>query len=305
MLRIYAAGGAAGNLSKKVTDLDVDVCFIDTSNSNLKDINGEHKFLVEGFDGAGKDRSISYEAFKPHVDDILIRFKPSDRLNIVISSLSGGSGSVIAPMITRELIKNGHNTIVIAIDSKHSLKELDNTVKTLKTYKSFADNTQKCISLFYIENNTRKEADQQAIRFINLMSLLVNKEHTSEFDTTDLSNFINYTRVSDNTPSVSIIDINANENGISEKNTTLVGTILVTTDQNATIAEPTPEYLATCIVTDPNYKNEDIRIDNLLGKLSIIVSNLESLIQKHQDNKKLNKHNDITVIANTDDGLIL
>ncbi len=90
MLRIYAAGGAAGNLSKKVTDLDVDVCFIDTSNSNLKDISGEHKFLVEGFDGAGKDRSISYEAFKPHVDDILIRFKPSDRLNIVISSLSGG-----------------------------------------------------------------------------------------------------------------------------------------------------------------------------------------------------------------------
>jgi len=305
MLQIYAAGGASGNICKQITDLDVNVSFIDTSNSNLKDVNDEYKFIIPGADGAGKDRSISYEVFKPYLDDILIRFKPSNQLNIVVSSLGGGSGSVLGPMIARELIKNNYNTIVVGIDSKHSLKELDNTVKTLKTYKSFADSSNRCISLFYIENNSRKEADQQVIRFINLMSLLIDKYNTSEFDSADLSNFINYNRVTDNQPSVSIIDINPNESNVTEKNTTVIGTILVTTNQNSVISQPIPEYLATCIVTDKDYKNEDIRIDNVLGKLSIIVNNLEELIKKYQDNKKLNKHNDIIVTSNTDDGLVL
>lgn len=208
-------------------------------------------------------------------------------------------------MITKELISNGYNTIVIAVDSKHSLKEIDNTIKTLKTYQSFAASTKKPISMFYIENTSRREADERAIRFINLLSLLVNKDHTAEFDTADLSNFINFHKVTDNTPTVSIIEINANENIVPEKNTSIVSTILVTTDAHSTINPATPEYLSTCVVTDPNYRNEDIRVDNVLGKLVLIVEQLEELVNNHQNNKKLNKFKDLTVVANTDDGIVL
>jgi len=304
MLNVYCCGGAGSNVGKQITDLDINVSFIDTSDSNHKGVDPEKIYQIEGIDGAGKDRNVTYENFK-NPDEVLIRFKPSPQLNVVISSLSGGSGSIIAPVLTRELIKQGHNTIVIAVDSTHSVKEIDNSIKTLKTYKSFSNTVKKAISIFYIENKSRKEADQRAIQFINMLSLLVNKEHTEEFDTSDLRNFINFDNVTENEPSVSIIEINPNETVVPEKNTTIVSTILLTTDKNSTISQVIPEYLSTCIVTDKNYKNEDIRIDNTLGKLTIIVNNLEALKKDHQDNKTINKFKELDVQASTEDGVVL
>lgn len=305
MLRIYACGGSGGNISKQLSDLDIEVCYIDTSKSNLKGIDDSKIFLTSSTDGSGKDRSVSYEAFKPHIEDILIRFKPSQQLNVVISSLSGGSGSVISPLITKELISNGYNTIVIAVDSKHSLKEIDNTVKTLKSYQAISSSTKKTVAMYYIENNSRKDADQQAIYFINLLSLLVNKEHTSEFDTKDLHNFIEVSNVTDNKPTVTIIDVSANENIVPEKNTAIVSTILVTSDPHSTISPATPEYLATCIVTDKNYKNEDIRVDALLGKLSVIIGGLEEDIKTHREAKKISKHTEVVVDGANEDDLVI
>lgn len=304
MLNVYCCGGAGSNVGKQITDLDVNVTFIDTSVSNLKGVDESKIYIIEGIDGAGKDRSITYEKFK-NPDEVLIRFKPSTALNVVISSLSGGSGSIIAPVLARELIKQGQNTIVIAIDSTSSVKEIDNCIKTLKTYKSFSNGAKKSISIYPISNASRKEADQRAIHFINMLALLVNKDHTEEFDTSDLRNFINFDNVTDNEANVSILDINANETIVPEKNTSIVSTILLTTDKNSTIKPVLPEYLSTCVVTDKNYKNEDIRIDNVLGKLSIILDTYEALKQECSDNKRINKFNDVEVEATTDDGAVI
>jgi len=138
------------------------------------------------------------------------------------------------------------------------------------------------------------------------MSLLVDKKHTNEFDITDLHNFINFDKVTDNKPSVSVIEINQNENIVPEKNTTIVSSILLTTNEGSTIKPIIPEYLSTCIVVDPQYNNEDIRIDNILGKLVIIVDDFEKEIKEHQDNKKINKFNELVINdKTTDDGMVL
>lgn len=304
MLNVYCCGGAGSNVGKQITDLDVNVTFIDTSVSNLKGVDESKIYKIEGIDGAGKDRKITYDNFK-NPDEVLIRFKPSAELNVVISSLSGGSGSIIAPVLARELIKQGHNTIVIAIDSTNSVIEIENCIKTLKTYKSFSNAQKKSISIFHIPNKSRKEADHRAIYFINLLSLLVNKEHTEEFDTSDLRNFINFDNVTDNEPNVSIIEINPNETVVPEKNTSIVSTVLVTTDKHSTINQAIPEYLSVCVVTDKNYKNEDIRIDNTLGKLSLVVDAYEVLKKECSDFKRINKFNDLTVEESTTDDVVL
>lgn len=305
MISVFACGGCGTNVAKQISDLDVEVNYIDTSTSNLKGVKSDNIFVLENIDGAGKDRSKTYEHFKDIVEDVLIKFKPSQSLNVVVSSLSGGSGSIIAPLVAKELIRNGHNTIVIAIDSKHSVKELDNTIKAFKTYKSISDGIKKAISIFYIENSNRKESDNKAVWFINLLSLLVNKQHTEEFDTTDLTNFINFDRVTDNAPTVSILEVNENETINPEKNTTIVSTILLTTDKHSTIKPVVPEYLSTCVVTDPQYKNDDIRVDNILGKLSIIVDDLEREIKELQDNKKINKFKELEVQGSNKDDVVL
>ena len=305
MISVFACGGCGSNIAKQISDLDIEVNYIDTSTSNLKGVKSDNIFVLENIDGAGKDRSKTYEHFKDIASDVVIKFKPSSSLNVVVSSLSGGSGSIIAPLVAKELIRNGHNTIVIAIDSKHSVKELDNTIKTFKTYKSISDGIKKAVSIFYIENSNRKESDNKAVWFINLLSLRVNRQHTEEFDTTDLTNFINFDRVTDNVPTVSILEVNENETINPEKNTTIVSSILLTTDKHSTIKPVVPEYLSTCIVTDPQYKNEDIRVDNILGKLSIIVEEMEREIKDLQDNKKINKFKELEVSNSNSDDVVL
>lgn len=303
---VYLCGGTGVNLGKKIAGIaNLNLVYIDTSISNLKTVNSGNIFLVDGMDGAGKNRSVAYSNFKDISEDVLLKYKPSDVLNIVISSLAGGSGAVCAPLITKELVKRGCSTVVIGIDSLTSVLERTNTANTLKSYRGIADTTGKPVSMYYIENTTRSEADGRAIQFINLLSLLIDKSVTEEFDTADLRSFIYFDKVTDNKPTVAILEVRPNEVSTAEKGTSIVGSILITKDKESTIHGNYPEYLATCVVSDPGYKNEDIRLNSLLGKLSNILDGLEKQTQEHQDAKRVNKIKDVDLSGCNDDGMAL
>jgi hypothetical protein len=305
MAVIYACGGTGTNIARQINDLDVEINYIDTSKSNMRNLKSDNVFVLENIDGAGKDRSKTFEHFKDIAEDVLIRFKPSSSLNIVISSLSGGSGSVISPLITKELLSKGYNTVVIGINSKHSVKEMDNTIKTLKTFKSISNVTKKPVALYYIENDNREKADKEAIYFINTLLLLLDKQNTEELDISDVDHFLDYTKVTSNSPSVGVIEVTENTPFAVEKNTSVVGSILITTNRGTVIKEPVPEYAATCIVTDSQYKNADIRVNNVLGKFALILEDLESSIQKFHDDKRINKIKDVEVSSNNEHGIVL
>ena len=132
---IYCCGGFGGNIGKQILDLDINTFFIDTSISNLKNVKHDNIFLVENIDGAGKSRDKSYQHFKELSEDILIKFKPSNKLNVIIHSLSGGSGSVIGPLIAKELISKDLNTIVVCVDSRNSIKV---SASSILTFSGFA-----------------------------------------------------------------------------------------------------------------------------------------------------------------------
>ena len=304
-INIYACGGNGVNIGKLIKDMDVNIVYVDTSLSNLKSVNSPNIFLVETMDGAGKNRSIAYDGFKDVSEDVLLKFKPSEQLNIVISSLAGGSGSILSPLVTKELLSRGHSVIVIGIESRHSVIEPKNTVKTLKSFKSISDNAKKPVSLYYVENSNRTDGDRQAIQFINLLSLLTDKKVTEEFDNSDLKSFLYFDKVTDNDPTTAILEVGHNDKSLVDKGTSIVGTILVTKDKASAIQGTTPEYLATCVVSDVGYTNEDIRLNSVLGKLSIILDTLEKDIQQHQDDKKVNKIKDVEVTDSNSDGMVL
>lgn len=304
-MTIYACGGAGINVVKQIKDLDININYIDTSASNLKAVKSENIYLVEDMDGAGKNRVVAYENFKGNAADVLVRFKPSEQLNIVISSLTGGSGAILASLITKELVDQGHNTIVIGLDSDGSLIELSNSVKTLKTYRAISKQISKPIPLYYVNQATRSDADRQALGFITLMALVIDKKRTAEFDNSDLNSFLYFDKTTVNDPSVSVIEVTPNEEIVAEKNTSVVGTIFVTTSKDTTIKPIKPEYLATCLVTDTEYQNEDSRINAVLGKLPLIVSSLEADIKELEDSKRINRVNDVEVLDSNADGIVI
>lgn len=302
-LNVYSCGGTGVNIAKRIGDLDINVIFVDTSSSNLKSVSSSNIFLIEGMDGAGKLMKATYEEFKPIVSDVLLKYPPSTQLNIVLGSFSGGSGSVMAPLLASELVDQGFNTIGIGVVSDHSKTEIDNALKSMRSYRGRSNAIKKPIPLVVVNGATRSEADQEVLHMVSLLSLLVDKKHTAEFDTADLRSFLSFDRATDNHPTVSVIEVMANEEFIPEKGTSVVGTILLTPDQNSMIQPTYPEYMATCLITDKEYKNSDIRINAVLGKLALIIDRLEGRLKAMEDQKHLNKVRDVTVNSNNDDGM--
>lgn len=301
-INLYCVGGAGVNIGRQIKDLDIATIYIDTSVSNLRDLSkDEAVFVLENMDGAGKHRTPgTFQKFADEIPKILLQHKPSDALNIVIAGLAGGSGSTGGPALASELLKMGKNVIVIGIDSTSSLIETENSMKTIQSYRGLVSATGRPLSMFYIHNTTRRDADFQAIEFINLMSIIIDKSKTDEFDIADLTSFLSFDRVTPNGPTMAMIEFSDNSEFMAEKGTSVVGTIFVTKDRNAVLTPAIPEYLATCVVTDQSFQEDQMRINSILGKSLIVVEHLQHLITSARENKQIYGAKDMQVASNND-----
>lgn len=307
-MKIYGLGGTGINIAKLVENrnFDLEVVYIDSSDANLKEIgNSSNTYHIEGLNGAGKNRSISYKGFREEAADILIKFPPAEDINIIVSSLSGGTGSSVSPLLVKELVDAGHPVIIVGIESHGSIIELTNTVNTLKSFKGISKLLKKSVALYQVNDPIRSKADQQAVAFINLMAILIDKKATKEFDITDLRNFVHFDEVSNRHPDVGVLQVVDTLSAEEEKGTSIVATILLTKNSDTNIEEVIPDYLATCLVVDEDAPITDYRINNSLGKLSLVIGNYEDKINMLRDNKKINKIKEVDVESNTDDGFMV
>jgi cell division GTPase FtsZ len=165
IINVYACGGAGINLGSQLVKFnnrkdpgfaELKTFFIDTSKSNIQsNIPEDNIYLVDGLDGSGKKRDTNYVALAECSKEILHQFKPAD-INIVLHSASGGSGSVIAPILVSELLSRKSLTIVILIGSTSSRIEAENTSKTLKSYEMISHKRNMPVIAAYKENSPSK-----------------------------------------------------------------------------------------------------------------------------------------------------
>ncbi len=205
-IQIYFCGGTGINLGKQLLGLhnkqeenaaNMSLAFIDTSASNLKDVNqNELVYLIDDVNGSGKERSQNGELIMRASPDVLNRFKPRD-FNIVVCSAGGGSGSVFGPAITSELLKQGKSVVVILVGVADTTKEAKNTVKTLQSFENIASVTGKPVPCMYLQNNhndmTRAKVDEECLLRIKSLRLLLSGVN-DELDTADLQNMFNYVK---------------------------------------------------------------------------------------------------------------
>jgi len=210
-LRIYGCGGCGINLAKQLTVPNavgypaVEKTFLDTSHSNVTEEDNANTFVVAGMSGAGKNRAVAHQAAYDQVVEMLKTFKPGTT-NLVLFSTSGGSGSVIGPLVAAELARRQVPAICLVVGSTISAKETDNTLKTLATLQNLASKTAKNpILISYYENitngeegsrniNTRTKVDARVLDDATRMALLMGEQHL-ELDRADIANFICYNKV--------------------------------------------------------------------------------------------------------------
>lgn len=204
-IRLYAAGGAGINIAKTMEKFRgvgepgmgiLDPVYIDTSHSNAKGVNLEKSYFFDDMDGSGKVRKENHEAIASRTREILLKFPPQD-LNIILSSGSGGSGSVIGPSLVSELLERDLPVVVIMIGTTDTRLEIDNTVKTIKSYEAIARLRKTPVAMGYFQNSAltpRPKVDIAILQLISALMTVFSREN-SELDSKDLHNFLHFDQV--------------------------------------------------------------------------------------------------------------
>lgn len=223
-LRIYAAGGAAINIVREVYRpegqgnepgfANMEITFLDTSRSNMPKNADKDFYLVQSVgeakvDGSGKVRSTNYDAVQIAIPEILHRHPASD-LNIVVHSASGGSGSIIAPLLVQELLEQRKQVIVLMIGSTTCIQEIKNTINTILSYQGISTLKNRPVIAHYLENGRRPVSENDnSIRMAILLLAAVWSGENHGLDSRDLHHFLDYQYVSQHPVGLSGLKIKA------------------------------------------------------------------------------------------------
>ncbi|MNP89016.1 hypothetical protein D3C85_14120 [compost metagenome] len=202
-VRIYGCGGGGVNIGKEYLETghsadlaNIEVCFVDTSDSNLEDRLVDRTWLFTDLDGSGAIRNSNDKTIAKHVPDILRKFAPGD-VNIVIFTLAGGTGSVAGPLILKQLLEDGHLAIAVVIGAKQSLRNAENTIASVKTLDHIAKVSQKPVVMHLGFNASRSvsdaDVDREAHGLISALSVLCSRRNHG-LDTADLRSFFDFTQ---------------------------------------------------------------------------------------------------------------
>lgn len=217
-VKLYACGGGGTNIgylfekhrgSPDPGFAEIEVVYIDTSRSNLKDdIDPKHTYLLDGTDGSGKIRAENAGAISERIRDILQKHQPGD-LAIVLSTAGGGSGSVIAPSLVSELLAREAPVIAFAIGSTESRLDTENTLKTLKSYEGVVKARKAPVVLHYVQNSprmTRSNVDAHVHAVVSSLCALFSRENR-ELDSRDLFNWLRFDRSTTFPPQIAILSL--------------------------------------------------------------------------------------------------
>lgn len=193
-LTFYGCGGFGINLIRliKTSNIDnkasFDVQFrnIDTSKSNI--MSNDDADIIEG-NGSGQIRKSNLEAINTYVSSkAFATVQPAD-INVVMFSLSGGTGSVIGPLLIKELERRNKAVVAITVADLSSQLYTDNTYKTIASLESICSSTQMYLPTMVFDNAaSRATVDNNVVHKANLMIRYLTMD-TIEMDKSDKINF--------------------------------------------------------------------------------------------------------------------
>lgn len=316
-MKVFGCGGTGVNIVKKLMSSKQEDLLsqqnyycIDTSKANLRDtdIDENSIFILDDKDGSGGLRSENHESVSKVIPSVLERFEPG-QFNIVIFSLSGGSGSVIGPLLISELLNQDKAVVAITIGNETSKLSCNNNFKTLQSLESISSNRKKPVPIMFFsqnENVKRTEVDKMVILNIAYLSIL-NSGRNLELDSQDIYNWLNYHRVTTYKPKLTLLEIYPSNDALNQCEAP-ISLISIFTEHDNELPSIIPEYSKSGY-----FSNEFKRkLNNLFGEKTsegfygihyLIQSNGIKKIFDHYkkiDNELISEHKKII----TDDSIL-
>lgn len=320
-LRIYGAGGAGTNRVSEFMQRQqpsanrakIMPSILDTSRSNLRGakIPEDCLYLVPDLDGSGKLRHENHGEISKTIRQMLNQIPPQE-FNLVVFSASGGSGSVIGPLIIKELIERALPVVGVVIGSYESVISSENTIKTLQSLESIAQNTQTPVVISYHHNElneSRLVTDKSVDAFMGLFSTLVSGENL-EIDYKDIENFINFTRVSGK-PQLATIHAASDEDTLN-KVTAPVSIASLYTSPDRHHAVTSADYVTVGYGDLSSYELDQLHFAITVNDIEKIVNDIRTKVRQIKDNQQSRIERDSLVDSidevkgrQSDDGLVL
>jgi len=203
-IRAYNFGGLGFNIGAQLETFrdhaikataQLDIAYADTSDSDMQaEIDVANCFFLPGAAGSGKFQGQHLDAIDAHAKAFLQNFKPSETLNIVVSSASGGSGPAFASTIVSELLDAGKNVIVIVVGTTADKREITNTRNNVRSYINIAEDTDKPVPIAYFQNSTatpRAAVDKAIVALVGSLCVLFSGQNHG-LDKQDLYNWLHF-----------------------------------------------------------------------------------------------------------------
>lgn len=315
-VRLYGCGGLGTNIVKDyigrqpapgfATTLP---SFIDTSRSNLAGIDDDKSiFVLENTDGSGKVRKENHAQISAAVKQILLQQVPED-FNIVVFSASGGSGSVIGPLLAKELMARGHSVVILLAGSSESTITAQNTLNTLKSLAAISKQVDAPLVMFYRHNGgdcTRSVVDGQLHFAISSLCYLTSRQN-DELDSKDVANWLRFNHSTSVPSQLAMLDIFGKpEDVMAIKDPITIASLYSDRDQPH-LEEPIPEYPCTGYFKTPIKGVEELHLvvstENLNATYERLTATLDKFITRRDARPAAVDL--VGSAATTDDGLVL
>jgi hypothetical protein len=322
MIKIYACGGAGINVANHFEAFrgstekgfsQLDITYIDSSASNVGRLSTskDNIYLLDNTNGSGKKRALNYDEISVRAQEILLKYKPEE-INIVLHSFSGGSGSVIGPVLVSEMLARKKAVIVIGIGGSDSRIEADNTLNTIRSYTAISRLRQKSVPTIYYENSSvtpRGKVDQSLYTCIVLLSVYFSGQN-HELDYTDLYNFLNYNEVTEYEPKLSYLEYFTGDIEL-ERDHSLISVATLSDASTPTGTNLPVEYQCTGFIDEDVKAKIGISVPIHLcvidGTFTDIVARLMKCTSDVEQIRKarVSKTIDVDLSGATDEGIVL
>lgn len=266
-LIIHYCGGAGINIGRSINNvldgLGEGFCsivprYIDSSANNIDAANrdslwriGSDAFVDAAIDGSGGERKTNIQAImasvKCYLDENKHTASVTGEYHVVVFSASGGTGSVVGPILTSNLRSRGIPVLAIMIGDSSNGLFAKNTLNTIASLDNMAKRAiNKPIVMMYHNNhavdlkgvgNREATINEQIADDLTILSMFLSGKN-EDIDTRDMINFLspdNYETITIE-PSLYAIEVHTkNEVRNNPTNINLIGRTLVTPTQDSDI----------------------------------------------------------------------
>ena len=233
--------------------------YIDTSTNNAtSEALAENRFHhiksmdVEGnkLSGSGGERITNFQHIKLGVNEFIntLKLHQNHDLNIVVFSLSGGTGSVAAPVIIDNLLATGANVIGLVVADSTNFQFIHNSERTIVTLNTIAKK-RAALPLMYFNNKvyrTNNEIDKikacnrDVLSVISTLSIFTSGEN-KDIDDKDMElmfkpHLYSALNISNGIYGISAGVCELTERELKDKNVILGRTLVATEDEGLAIS---------------------------------------------------------------------